>query len=427
MSNNKYINTYGFDEKIEFIERKNGLKVYFLKRDNINKCYVNLKVKFGSIDQEFIIDNKKYTLNEGIAHFIEHKIFEMKDGKDASVILSELGADSNAFTTNTLTSYIFSTTENIKECLDVLMNFVYNGTFKQNTIDSEKDIISQEISMYADEPEVEMLKVLLDNMYQKNFVKNDIGGTKESIKLINKEEMEFAYKTFYNPCNFSLFISGNFNKEELLEVISKYDDRKNYVLNDNILRIYHEENGKIINKKDELELNGTIPKLALGIKIDKTKEINIKDIISLKLLIRLIFGESSDNFETLLNKKLITENYAAYLAYDNSYCHLLLESDSKKPILCIKEIINIINNIKDFKITDKDFTRIKNQLLGSFIFSLNKIEDITDRFLKYENQNMNLFEYFDIAKNIEINDLYNAMKYFNEKNLSYVLSFPKKV
>lgn len=217
----KKVKTFSIDENIEICEYKNGFKVYFMPNNDINRVYVNLKVKYGSVDQLFSLNDKVYQTPAGIAHFLEHKLFEMKNHQDAAVVLNELGAEPNAFTTNSMTSYVFSTTSNVAQCLKILLDFVFEPYFNKKSIDKEVEIINQELNMYADDADIVLFMKLLNNMYEKNHIRDDIGGSKESIRKIDKKLLNFCYNVFYNPENMVLFVAGNFDLKEIKSVIVK--------------------------------------------------------------------------------------------------------------------------------------------------------------------------------------------------------------
>ena len=210
-------------EKLYIEKLENGLTIMIIHKKGIQKKYVIWGTNFGSIDNHFIVPgtNEEITIPDGVAHFLEHKMFEQANGTNSLDVLSGLGIEANAYTTNDHTAYLFEATDNFYEALDEFMDYVQNPYYTDENVEKEKGIISQEIKMYDDYPSWQVYMNAMKCMYHKNPIRIDIAGTVDSIEKIDKEVLYNCYNTFYNPSNMVLVVCGDFVPEELLEEINK--------------------------------------------------------------------------------------------------------------------------------------------------------------------------------------------------------------
>ena len=215
----KVIESLKIKEKIYMEKLENGLTVMIVPKNTTNKKYVIWGTHFGSIDNHFIMPNTKEEVSvpDGVAHFLEHKMFEQENGRNSLDVLMALGVDANAYTTNNHTAYLFETTENFYEALDELMDYVQHPYFTDENVEKEKGIIGQEIGMYDDDPGWRLYMNALDCLYHDNVIKIDIAGTVESISKIDKDVLYKCYNTFYNPSNMVMVVCGDFEPEKMLE------------------------------------------------------------------------------------------------------------------------------------------------------------------------------------------------------------------
>ena len=221
-------------EDLYYEEMANGLKVYLLPKEGFSKTYGLFTTDFGSIDTTFVPlgESEMIKVPDGIAHFLEHKMFDMADG-DATEKFARLGASTNAFTSSTRTAYLFNTTSNEKECVELLLDFVQELYLTPESVEKEKGIIGQEIKMYDDDPDWRCYFGSIQNLYQKHTVSVDIAGTVETVNSTDKETLEKCYNTFYHPSNMMLFVVGNIVPENMMSIIrnnqEKKSDRKSVV------------------------------------------------------------------------------------------------------------------------------------------------------------------------------------------------------
>ena len=251
-------------EKVYIEKLETGLTIMCIPKENTRKKYAVFSVEYGSNDNEFIVDgeSEKTVIPDGVAHFLEHKLFEQENGTNSLDVLSSLGVEANAYTTNDHTAYLFECTENFYQALDELMDYVQNPYFTDENVEKEKGIIGQEIMMYDDYPEWKVYLNALEAMYHEHPVKLDITGTIETISHINKEILYKCYNTFYNPANMAMVICGDFEPEELLKEIKKRLINKKG--NGEIKRLYPQEPENIVKEKIEQKMDVSEPLFTIG-------------------------------------------------------------------------------------------------------------------------------------------------------------------
>ena len=409
---------------------ENGLSVYLLPKEGFHKSYATFSTNLGSIATQ-IKDSKDNIINlpMGIAHFLEHKLFE-QNNQDVSTKFAANQARVNAFTQNNRTTYMFSCTANLKKNIELLLEFVQNPLFTNEGVEKEKGIITQEIRMYQDDPNTVAYMSLLRNLYKDHPVKDDILGTEESIKAINVDVLNKAHQTFYNPNNMILFITGNFNPEELIIFIR--ENQKNIVFQKQYENVNNipKQNDLIYKKELKINLEIGIPNYLLAIKQlptnFKIENIMKKELI-MAILIDLIIGKSSPNYRRLINNGLINDSFGIDITFEESYGFFLVGSETYSPKDLDKTLRNIFLNIASFEIKEEEFNRTKRQIIGGFIQALNSLEYIANQFTKYYYVGSSLFDILNVADSITINDINEAKKYlFKEETYSYVTVYPKE-
>ncbi len=249
-----------------YIEKlENGLTVMIVPRKNVRKKFIMFGTKFGSIDNKFILpgESKEENVPDGIAHFLEHKMFEQKNGVNSLDKLSALGVNANAYTTNNYTTYLYEAIDNFYEALDELMDYVQNPYYTDENVEKEKGIIGQEINMYEDYPEWQTYLNTIKCMYKEFPVKLDIAGSIESISGITKESLYLCYDNFYTPSNMAIVVCGDFEPEKLIEEIKKriIKHEKKEIPK----RIYPKEPEEICEKEKIVNMNLSNPMFAVRI------------------------------------------------------------------------------------------------------------------------------------------------------------------
>ena len=395
-------------EKI-FIEKlENGLTVMIIPKPGIQKKYVIWGTNYGSNDNKFIVpgEDKQTEVPNGVAHFLEHKLFEQENGTNSLDTLTALGVNANAYTTNDHTAYLFECTDNFYEALDELMDYVQHPYFTDENVEKEKGIIGQEIMMYDDYPDWQVYLNAMKAMYHENPIKIDITGTIETISHIDKDILYKCYKTFYNPSNMALVVAGDFKPEEILQEI-----KNRLVENENqgvIKRIYTKEDESIVQEKIEKNFEVSRPLFTIGIKDNpKDQEEIVKKHIAIEILMNLILGRSSDLYKKLYDDGIISGQPSLDYEFGQTYAHVLITGQSTDPEKIYQEFKEKVKQLKEQSVNEQDFERIKKLIYGGYVKEYNDIQDISRMFLADYFKGINSFDYLEEIESVNI-------KYLNQ-------------
>ncbi len=400
-------------EKILFEELESGLKVFFMPKPGFTKKYAMFSTHYGSIDNKFIPigESEPITVPEGIAHFLEHKLFEEEEANIFDQF-SKLGANVNAYTNFNQTAYLFYTTDNFYDGLELLIKFVQSPYLTDDNVEKEKGIIAQEIKMYDDNPRWKVFFNCLKAMYVNHPIKIDIAGTVESINTITKDLLYKSYDTFYNPKNMVLFVVGDLSFEEIIEVVKK-SEKKELKIENEIKRIFDVEPDNVNQKLIEEEMSVNIPLFYIGFKDTDLghagKEVVKKDIIT-NMILDLLFTPSAKFYSDLYNEGLIDQSFGAYYSGKKSYGHSLVVGQSNKPELVNERILELIKRPAEEILNEEDFLRLKKKNLGSFLMGFNSEEFIVNNFIDMYFDGFNLLDYLDVVESIEFTDLIKRFK-----------------
>ncbi|EQK82950.1 peptidase M16 inactive domain protein, partial [Clostridioides difficile CD127] len=397
-------------EEVYYEKLQNGLDVYFMPKRGFMKKYAILATNYGSNDLEFVPigEDKKIRVNEGIAHFLEHKMFEQPDGGDAFDKFSKLGVNANAFTNFTMTAYLFSATENFYESLEHLIDYVQTPYFTDENVEKEKGIIAQEIKMYNDDPDWNVYFNCLKAMYVNYPARIDIAGTVDSIYKITKEELYKCYNTFYNPGNMALFVVGDLDVEKVIDVTKKSNNYKVDKLSKSIERFYPEEPEGVKEKEVIEKFPISMPMFNIGFKDSnvglKGKELLRKEIVT-DILVGMLFKKGSKLYEDLYMQGLINENFGAGFSSQVDYAFSIIAGDSKEPKKVKEIILDYIEKSKKEGLSKEEFERTKKKKIGSFIKCFDSINFIGNSFISYVFKDINLLEYLDVIKDITFEEV----------------------
>lgn len=382
-------------EKVFIEKMKNGLTVMVFPRKNIQKKYIIWGTRFGSIDNNFIApgDNEPTKVPDGIAHYLEHKLFEQENGKNSLDVLSSLGVDANAYTSNSMTAYLYECSDNFYEALDEFMNYVQNPYFTDENVEKERGIIGQEIMMYNDYPDWRLYMNAIKCMYSKNPIRIDVAGTKETIAEINKEKLYKIYNTFYRLDNMVLIVCGDFKVEEILQEIEKRITLTRN--NTEIKRIYEEEPEKIAQKSIEEKMEISLPCFMLGYKDKVEKEKFAKKDLAMDIIFYLILGRSSKLYQNLYNEGLIYSEFGYDYEFSKTYSHFLIQGQSTQPEKVIERIKEEIERFKQTGFEEEEFLRIKKKLYGEYVKEYNDISVIANNLLGDYMKDLTPFIYFE--------------------------------
>lgn len=399
----------------------NGLDVYILPKRGFSKTFVTFTTKYGSIDRTFIPSGKKdsVTVPDGIAHFLEHKMFEKEDG-DVFQEFSVQGASANAFTSFTRTAYLFSATEKLYENTETLLDFVQEPYFTEQTVEKEKGIIAQEITMYDDLPDWRLYFGTIENLYHEHPVKIDIAGTVESIQAITAEHLYECYETFYHPSNMVLFVVGAVNPEEMMEFIKKSQDGKTFSDPAEIIREFQNEPVTAAMSERSLTMDVSKPKVSFGMKCAKTdiagEEMLMQELAS-GLVLDILFGRSSKFYTEAYSDGVIDESFSYDFTIENGFGFAMIVSDTEDPEGFKSAIRKTIREATaSWQITDTDLDRMRKKKIGQFMRSLNSPEFIANQFTRYTFNDMNLFDVIPVLEKMTLADLKNAFTTFNDES-----------
>lgn len=395
----------------------NGLQVYLLPKMGFEKTYGLFSTKFGAIDTTFIPLNKDEMIKaeDGIAHFLEHKMFDMSDG-DASEKFAKLGASTNAFTSSSRTAYLFSTTSNEYACIELLLDFVQKLEITPESVEKEKGIIGQEIKMYDDDPDWQVYFGSIQNLYQQHPVAVDIAGTVETVNRTDKDMLELCYNTFYHPSNMMIFVVGNIDPDKAMATIKENQDKKNFSLANPIVLKKVNEPKEIKTKEKVLTMDVEMNKIIVSIKVNEILE-NPKDKIkrelALNLLFDLLFSKSAKLYNDWLNQGIINDSFSASFTQERDYAFIQIGCDCNDYETLKEKLLDLIKDFDTIKIDQEDFNRIKKKNIGLFINMFNSPESIANLFSRYYFEGTNAFDLVDEVAKLEIDDIYDVFKYFD--------------
>ena len=383
-------------EKVYVEKLKNGLTVMIIPKKGVQKKYAIIGTNYGSNDSKFIVpgEDKETEVPKGVAHFLEHKMFEQESGINSLDTLTALGVEANAYTTNDHTAYLFECTENFYPALDELMDYIQHPYFTDENVEKEKGIIGQEIMMYDDYPEWKVYLNALEAMYYEHPIKLDITGTIETISKINKEILYKFYNTFYNPSNMVMVVCGDFEPEKLIEEIKKRLIDKE--ANGEIKRIYPKEKEDIVKSKIEENMDVSQPLFVIGIKdkIADRKE-RVRKHIAVEILLNMIIGKSSKLYKELYEEGLLYATPSLDYEFSKDYAHILITGQSPKPEIVYEKFKQQVNNMKNTTIDSQEFNRIKKRIYGEYIKEYNDVSNIARMFLADFFKEINSFDYLE--------------------------------
>lgn len=385
----------------------NGLTVSLLPKKEFKEVYGSVTVQFGSVDTlvtEVDGDVKEYPA--GIAHFLEHKLFEREDSSDLMSAFTSLGADSNAFTSFTKTSYLFSATDHFLENLELLDELVTSAHFTEDSILREQDIIQQEREMYQDDPDSCLFFSTLANLYPGTPLATDIVGSEESISQINLTNLQENFTRFYKPVNMSLFLVGNFDVErvqdyfeskELKDLDFQEVSKEKLLLQD-------------VKSTDSMRMEVSSPKLAIGVrgKLEVAETDCYRHHILLKLLFAMMFGWTSDRFQKLYESGKIDASLSLEIEVTSRFHFVMLTMDTKEPVALSHQFRKAIRNFtKDLDITEEHLDIIKREMFGEFFSSMNSLEFIATQYDAFE-YGETIFDLPKILQEITLEDVLEA-------------------
>ncbi|WP_028589349.1 EF-P 5-aminopentanol modification-associated protein YfmH [Paenibacillus massiliensis] len=405
----------------------NGLQVYVLPKPGFQKTFATFATKYGSVDNHFRVKGQEHQVPDGIAHFLEHKMFEEPEG-DIFATFSSNGASANAFTSFDQTVYLFSATERIYDNLETLVNFVQHPYFTDENVNKEKGIISQEINMYNDNPDWRSYFGLIEALYSKHPVHIDIAGTVESINTITKETLYECYHAFYHPSNMLLFVVGGVEPEKVFELVRNNQSAKTYEPQGEIDRLFEPEPSTVANPRKEMKLAVSLPKCLFGFKetrLGLTGESLLRHDLESKLMLDMLFGTSTQLYQKLYDEGLISDSFGHEYNSSPQYAFSAIGGDTKDPDQLLARIREEVEAIKPKGFEEAHFERARKKRIGGYLRMLNSPENIAHEFTRHRFRGSDLFEVLPVYESITLEDVNRRLQEhldWNQMAVSLVVS-----
>ncbi|MBR2455266.1 MAG: insulinase family protein [Clostridia bacterium] len=399
------------------IDHKSGFKIFVYPKENYSSAYAVFGTKYGSIDTCFRVEgNEEFTtVPEGIAHFLEHKLFESEE-LDAFARYAKTGASANAYTSFDKTCYLFQCSGNFEKSLEILLDFVSNPYFTEQTVQKEQGIIGQEIKMYQDEPGWESLFALLRAMYHNHPVRIDIAGTVESISHITAELLYECYETFYNPANMALAVVGNVTVEQVLEIADRMLKPKK---SKKIERKFQIEPETVVEDTIVRNLAVSMPIFAIGYKEKITTPCRtLKETLESNILLDIIGGKTSNLYEEMLTDGLINTTFDIEYFEGFGYSAHIFNGESTEPEKVRERINKEIEKMKKQGIDKETFDRIKKKHYGGFIMNFNDIDSLANALIGGYFNGDGLYDQLEVLESITLHDINNRLNAINIENSS---------
>ena len=389
---------------------ENGLTVTLLPKNDFNEVYGVATVQVGSVDTKFTARNgKKEEYPSGIAHFLEHKLFERENSEDIMAAFTKLGADSNAFTSFTNTSYLFSTSDNVAECLDLLDELVTCFNVTEESVEREKDIIQQEREMYQDDPDSCLFFKTLANLYPATPLASDIVGTEDSIEDISLEDLRDNFDEFYTPVNSQIFLVGNFDLELIQNYFLQKDVGGCIVQNPKEPIALHP-----VKKVESIRMDVASPKLAIGVRTnsDMGHQDCYRYSVLLRALFTMMFGWTSKRFHSLYETGKLDSSLSLEVEINRRFNFLMLTMDTKEPVAISHQFRKAIQNFAtDSDVSEEHLDLIKSEIYGEFIHSMNSLEFIATQYQSHSDETT-LFDLPKIIQEMTLDDVLEVGHHF---------------
>lgn len=397
------------------IKHESGLQIFVYPKEGYASTYAIFGTRYGSIDTKFKrSDENDFTVvPEGIAHFLEHKLFESEE-LDAFQRYAETGADANAYTSFDRTCYLFSCSGDYKKSLEILLDFVQNPYFTEQTVKKEQGIIGQEIKMMQDEPSWQVVFNLLRAAYHNHPVRIDIAGTVESIAQITPELLYSCYNTFYNLNNMVLCVAGKITVDEVTEIAERLLKKESPI---SIERSHENEPKDVKTDYIEQTLPVAMPLFALGFKENiKEPEQSARKVLTIRILLELLAGKTSDLYNKMLDDGIINKSFDTEYFNGFGYATVIFSGESNSPLEVKKQIIDEIKKYKANGIDEKAFERIRRKLYGSMIMSYNDVDEIANEMVDSYFSGIGYFDSFKILSEITASEIFDCLSSCLDEN-----------
>ena len=409
---------------------KSGLNVSYLPKPGFSKYYAVISTKYGSNDVCFKAkeDDEFVEIPDGIAHFLEHKMFEQPDGTNAFDKFSMYGANANAFTSFNNTAYLFQATDFFYESLMHLLDYVFSPYFTDENVEKEQGIIGQEIRMYDDDPDWRVMFNMLKAMYTNHPIRRDIAGTVESISKIDKDLLYYCYNIFYHPENMVLFVTGDIDIEKLGDILDNCVPVKDNHFSA-VIKEYTEP--KTVNRHEIIDnLEVSKPVFSMGYKdndeIILGKKLAKKNLVT-SIILKMFIGDSSPLYKKMYDEGIINDTFYDDQTINRDYSFVQFAGESDDPYKVRECIFDEVKRIKKEGFSKEDFTRIKRNMYGKYIKSFNNIESIGNSYSSNFFLGVDLFDFLEVYDTITIDDCKKRFEeLFNEEMFVMSVINPKE-
>ena len=394
-------------ETVYKTQLSNGLTVSLLPKQDFNEVYGIVTVQFGSVDATYTSLKKGLRHHPaGIAHFLEHKLFERENSEDMMAAFTRLGADSNAFTSFTKTSYLFSTIDHLLENLDMLNELVGDVHFTEESVLREQAIIQQEREMYQDDPDSRLFFATLANLYPDTPLATDIVGSEKSISEIQVSNLKENFTEFYKPVNMSLFLAGNIDVKVVEEYFSKKEKKtlEQFTVTKEKLPL------QPVKQTDSLRMEVSSPKLAVAIRGNGQiiEAESYRYNILLKILFTMMFGWTSDRFQRLYESGKLDASLSLEVEVNSRFHFVILTMDTKEPVSLSHQFRKAIRQFSsDTDITEEHLDLVKSEMFGEFFSSMNSLEFIATQYDPMD-RGETIFDFPKILQEITLEDVLEA-------------------
>ncbi|MGQ7367195.1 EF-P 5-aminopentanol modification-associated protein YfmH [Streptococcus suis] len=406
----------------------NGLTVILLPKTDFHETYGVITTNFGALHTHILFeDGKSSSYPAGIAHFLEHKLFETEDEEDVMNEFAKFGASANAYTSFRQTSYLFSTTQEVLPALSLLQSFVRQPYFTDENVAREQGIIEQEIEMYQDDVDYRLYTGILGSLYPQTPLAHDIAGTVESIRQITADDLYENFDLFYHPSNMNLFAIGNFDLDQVWQQISSYQAAQ---LDEKLPRfdIKAIEKLPILQHRME-EFEVATPKLAVGLRgNDEFEPAEMQQYrLCLQLLFAMLFGWTSKRYQDLYEQGKIDSSFQFQLEVTPDYHYLVISGDTQEPITLSSMLMKAVRNFdRDKDVNENHLQLLKNEMYGDFIRSLNSLEFTASHFVAQYSDVENVFDLPQLVEEINLEDIMEAgRRFISQCDMTDFTIFPK--
>ncbi len=404
-----------------------GLGVFVIPKPGFSKKYAIFGTKFGSVNNKFVPlgESEPISVPDGVAHFLEHKMFEQSDGSNAFDKFSKYGANANAYTSFTCTCYLFSCTQNFNESFEHLLKYVQEPYFTDENVSKEQGIIGQEIRMYDDEGSWQVAINMLKALYHNNPVRIDIAGTVESISQITKDTLYKCYNTYYNPSNMAVTVCGDVDPDEIFNIVESCID--NDRPSGQVTSVFPDEPESICQSYIETKSAVALPLFSLGFKDNvkaKGDEL-LKREIAINIISKLICGKSSSLYTRLYESGLINEEFGFDIMVEELFSCAAMCGESNDPKAVQSAIVDEINRVRKEGFDKDALQRVKKAYLGSFLRGFNDVEQIAGSVERNILSGVNIFNFGKVHSEVDmdyINKVFDEV--FREDTMAMSVVWP---